>query len=128
MIEGAHIIAAYRDKLGMPVRLIVSEHGVAQAEIQALCSSLPDVETLLLRDNLFNTLSGLATPPGIWGASRTRTARRGSSTPPTGSSTPRSRMMQRPCTIQIFAVRSHGCSAVKGVAFPRFSNPPPIAG
>ncbi|HQW20994.1 MAG TPA: RNA methyltransferase [Rhodocyclaceae bacterium] len=65
MIEGAHIIAAYRDKLGMPVRLIVSEHGVAQAEIQALCSSLPDVETLLLRDSLFNTLSGLATPPGI---------------------------------------------------------------
>ena len=65
LIEGAHLVAAYRDKLGMPARLILSEHGAAQAEIQALCASLPDVEALLLRDSLFNTLSGLATPPGI---------------------------------------------------------------
>jgi TrmH family RNA methyltransferase len=65
LIEGAHIVAAYRDKLGSPERLIVSEHGAAQAEIQSLCATLPEVETLLLRDSLFNMLSGLATPVGI---------------------------------------------------------------
>lgn len=65
LIEGAHLVAAYRDKLGMPERLIVSEHGAAQAEIQALCAALPGVETLLLRDSLFNGLSGLSTPVGI---------------------------------------------------------------
>lgn len=65
LIEGAHLVAACRDKLGPPERLVVSERAATQAEIGALCASMPGVETLLLRDDLFDALSGLATPPGI---------------------------------------------------------------
>ena len=65
LLDGCHLIAAYRDKIGLPERLILSEHGAQQAEIQALCDSLPEVDKLLLRDSLFRELSGLAAPTGI---------------------------------------------------------------
>jgi len=65
LLDGSHLITAYRDKLGRPEQLILSEHGAAQAELQALCETLPKVETLLLRDSLFRELSELATPAGI---------------------------------------------------------------
>jgi len=65
LLEGIHLVAAYRDKIGLPQRLIVSEHGAAQAEIQALLDSFSTVETWLLRDSLFRMLSGVATPVGI---------------------------------------------------------------
>lgn len=70
LLDGCHLVAAYRDKLGLPERLILSEHGATQAEIQALCDSLPEVEILLLRDSLFRELSGLATPTGVCAAIR----------------------------------------------------------
>lgn len=64
-LEGAHLVASYRDKVGPPMQLIVSERGAAQVEIQELCNSLGNVETILLRDALFGEVSGLATPAGI---------------------------------------------------------------
>lgn len=70
LLDGCHLVAAYRDKIGLPERLILSEHGAQQAEIQALCDSLPEVEKLLLRDSLFRELSGLATPTGVCAAIR----------------------------------------------------------
>ena len=70
LIEGCHLVAAYRDKLGQPERLILSEHGFEQAEIQALCETLPNVEKLLLRDSLFREISDLATPTGVCAAIR----------------------------------------------------------
>jgi len=65
LLEGAHLLTAYRDKIGAPVCLVVSEQGRAQAEIQAVLDSLPGVELWLLRDTLFKTLSEMATPAGI---------------------------------------------------------------
>lgn len=65
LLEGVHIVVAYRDKIGLPLQLIVSEQGATQLEIQALCDSLAAVETFLLRDTLFRELSELATPAGV---------------------------------------------------------------
>jgi len=65
LLEGSHLVAAYRDKVGRPERLIVSEHGAAQPEIMALQETLSDTATVLLRDSLFSELSGVATPAGI---------------------------------------------------------------
>ncbi|MFA7269605.1 MAG: RNA methyltransferase [Sterolibacterium sp.] len=65
LLEGYHLVASYCDKIGLPERLIVSEHGAAQPEIQSLCSTLSGVEMLLLHDSLHRELSGLATPAGI---------------------------------------------------------------
>lgn len=65
LLEGCHLVAGYRDKVGLPERLILSQHGAAQSEIQELCATLPGVETLLFGDSLFADLSGLATPLGI---------------------------------------------------------------
>lgn len=65
LLEGVHLLTAYRDKIGAPACLVVSEQGMAQAEIQTLLDSLPGVEVWLLRDTLFKTLSEMATPAGI---------------------------------------------------------------
>lgn len=66
LLEGVHLVVACRDKIGPPERLVVSERAATQVEIAAICASMPGVETLLLRDDLFDALSGLATPPGIF--------------------------------------------------------------
>ncbi|MDD5175659.1 MAG: RNA methyltransferase [Sterolibacterium sp.] len=65
LLEGAHLVATYYEKVGLPVQLVISEHGAAQVEIQALCDSLAAVETILMGDSLYRELSGLATPTGI---------------------------------------------------------------
>lgn len=65
LLEGVHLITAYRDKLGVPSCLVVSEQGSAQPEIQMLLNSLPGVEVWLLRDALFKILSEMTTPVGI---------------------------------------------------------------
>ncbi|MCX7172515.1 MAG: RNA methyltransferase [Proteobacteria bacterium] len=65
LLDGIHLVTAYRDKIGRPERLILSEHGAAQPEIQALSTSFPDEEILLLRDSLFRDLSDLANPTGV---------------------------------------------------------------
>ena len=65
LLEGSHLVAAYRDKVGLPERLILSEHGAAQTEIIALQARLAGTDTLLLKDSLFVELSGVATPTGI---------------------------------------------------------------
>ena len=65
LLEGSHLVAAYRDKVGPPERLILSEHGAAQPEILALQATLAGTEALLLKDSLFSELSGVATPTGI---------------------------------------------------------------
>lgn len=65
LLEGSHLVAAYRDKVGPPQRLIIGEHGAAQPEIAALQATLAGVDTLLLKDSLLSELSGVVTPTGI---------------------------------------------------------------
>ncbi|MCX7171916.1 MAG: RNA methyltransferase [Proteobacteria bacterium] len=65
LLEGCHLVAAYRDKIGLPEQLILSEHGTTQPEIRSLCGTLPGVQTHLLSDSLFDALSDLAAPSGV---------------------------------------------------------------
>ncbi len=65
LLDGIHLIEAFRDKVGAPLRLVVSEYGAAQAEVRALLDTLPTVDVWLLRDNLFKAISEVASPVGI---------------------------------------------------------------
>lgn len=65
LLEGIHLVTAYRDKIGIPLCLVVSEQGMSQPEVRAVLDSLPGVETWLLRDALFKSLSDMATPVGL---------------------------------------------------------------
>lgn len=65
LLDGIHLVEVYGGKLGRPERLILSEHGAAQPEIQSLCDALSDGDTLLLKDSLFRDLSSLANPTGV---------------------------------------------------------------
>ena len=68
LIDGSHLVAAYREKCGLPECVVLSEHGLAQTEIKALVDALSAdarVDFLLLKDSLFETLSQLANPAGI---------------------------------------------------------------
>lgn len=63
LLDGVHLLQAYRAHLGAPERVIVSRSGAEHPEIQALLHDAPD--SLLLNDNLFQQLSSVATPTGI---------------------------------------------------------------
>ena len=65
VLDGAHLVAAYLERMGPPRRLIVSRSGQDNAEIRALLARAPGVATLVLRDALFEGLSSVVTPTGI---------------------------------------------------------------
>lgn len=65
LLDGVHLVQACRDKQGMPLRIVLSEHGAGQPEVQALLASMPGVDTWLLRDSLFRQLSEVASPVGV---------------------------------------------------------------
>jgi TrmH family RNA methyltransferase len=65
VIVGVHLIEAYRQKIGVPELLVVSERGQLNGEISALLLANQGCSTLLLRDALFRELSEQVTPSGI---------------------------------------------------------------
>ncbi len=65
LLEGPHLVAAYLDKVDLPLRLLVSESGLAQREVQLLLKRCEGVATLNLRDTMFRDLAGTETPVGI---------------------------------------------------------------
>jgi TrmH family RNA methyltransferase len=65
VIVGAHLVAAYRQKIGLPELLVISDTGQSSAEISALLTSHQGCRTVQLRDALFRDISGLTTPAGI---------------------------------------------------------------
>jgi RNA methyltransferase, TrmH family len=65
LIDGPHLVAAYRQRRGAPRMLLVSESASSNSEIQGLLAELPEVDTLRLADGLFREISGVATPVGI---------------------------------------------------------------
>ncbi len=65
LLEGVHLLQAYRDKVGLPKRLVVSERGLKQVEIQALLATLAGVDVWCLGESLFGQLSEMTTPVGI---------------------------------------------------------------
>lgn len=65
VLEGAHLLAAALDHGVVPDLVAISERATEEAEIQALLARAGLVETLCLRNALFNDISELATPAGL---------------------------------------------------------------
>ena len=71
LLDGIHLIAAYRDHVGMPEQVVVSQSGLDNPEIKALLDTLAPCAPLLLNDTLFKQLSSVATPTGVIAVIRT---------------------------------------------------------
>lgn len=63
LLDGVHLLQAYRLRLGEPEQIVVSHAGADDPEIRALLQS--GVSPWLLSDRLFKQLSSVATPTGI---------------------------------------------------------------
>jgi RNA methyltransferase, TrmH family len=64
VLDGVHLIEAYRNTFGVPEALAVSASGSENSEVRALVSQLP-LQAVLLSDALFGELSLLETPVGV---------------------------------------------------------------
>lgn len=71
LLDGVHLLKAYRDNLGPPEYIAVSRTGLENPEIADLLRSLQAIEVFALSDALFGRLSSLATPTGIMAAVKT---------------------------------------------------------
>ena len=65
LLDGIHLVAAYRDHVGLPEQVLVSQSGFDAPEIRALLDTLAPSVPLLLNDVLFKQLSSVATPTGV---------------------------------------------------------------
>lgn len=67
ILDGIHLIEAYRQAVGQPKRLIISETGGETREIKCLLAeeSAAGEEVVVLTDNLFQIASPVKTPTGI---------------------------------------------------------------
>jgi TrmH family RNA methyltransferase len=65
VLDGVHLVAAYREHVGKPEILAVSRQGLNNPEIQGLLEKMRGVDTLVLGDALFKALSSVVTPTGI---------------------------------------------------------------
>ena len=71
LLDGMHLISAYRASGGVPEQLILSESGAANAEAARLAAGVAGQALLLLADSLFNDIAQVATPTGIVALIRT---------------------------------------------------------
>ncbi len=71
LLDGAHLISAYRASGGVPEQLILSESAAAKPEAAQLASGASGLGVLVLADSLFNDLAQVATPTGIIALIRT---------------------------------------------------------
>ena len=71
LLDGMHLIAAYRARGGVPEQLILSESGAANAEAARLAAGAAAQALLVLADPLFNEVAQVATPTGIIALIRT---------------------------------------------------------
>jgi len=65
LLDGPHLLAAYLDKVGLPLRVIVSESGQGHGEVAALLARCAGAEAFCLRDVLFRELAATEAPVGI---------------------------------------------------------------
>jgi TrmH family RNA methyltransferase len=71
LLDGAHLIAAYRACGGVPEQLILSESAGARSEAAQLAAGAAGEEVLVLADSLFSDIAQVATPTGIIALIRT---------------------------------------------------------
>jgi RNA methyltransferase, TrmH family len=65
LLDGPHLVTAALDRGVIPDLFAVSENAATNPEILALLTRAGKVETLCLREALFNEISELATPVGV---------------------------------------------------------------
>lgn len=65
LLDGVHLVAAYREHVGLPSELIISDGGALNSEVRALVEAAAPLEPLLLSEQLFGQLSTVATSTGI---------------------------------------------------------------
>ena len=65
LLDGVHLVSAYREHFGTPVQVAVCESALHDAEILHVLDSLKPLAPLLLTDGLFAELSTVAMPTGI---------------------------------------------------------------
>ena len=65
LLDGIHLVAAYRDHVGLPEQVVVNQSGLDDPEIKVLLATLAPGAPLLLNDALFRQLSSVATPTGV---------------------------------------------------------------
>lgn len=71
LLDGLHLISAYRARGGVPEQLILSESGAAEAEVLRLARGAAGLPPLVLGDSLFNEIAQVATPTGLVALIRT---------------------------------------------------------
>jgi TrmH family RNA methyltransferase len=71
LLDGMHLISAYRTSGGVPEQLILSESAAASAEAARLAAGASGLGVLVLADSLFNDLAQVVTPTGIIALIRT---------------------------------------------------------
>jgi len=64
LIEGPHLVEAYRERHGAPVALLVSERGMERDEVARIVAR-SEVTPVVLSDALFRTIADTETPVGV---------------------------------------------------------------
>jgi TrmH family RNA methyltransferase len=65
LLDGVHLIAAYRDAVGMPEAVAVSPDGLRNPEINALLETLALDRPRILANGLFNQIAPVKHPTGV---------------------------------------------------------------
>ena len=65
ILDGPHLVAAFRASGGIAETLVASDSGYQRGEIRALFDETPARSRALLADRLFDSLAQVATPTGI---------------------------------------------------------------
>lgn len=71
MLDGAHLVTAYRQQSGLPEQLVVSRSGLEDPKTRDIVEGMRGGEIVVLGDVLFGNLSSVATPTGIMAVVKT---------------------------------------------------------
>ncbi len=71
LLDGIHLVAAYREHVGLPEQVVVNQSSFDNPEIQALVETLAPCAALMLSDALFKQLSTVEAPTGVLAVVRT---------------------------------------------------------
>jgi len=71
LLDGVHLVAAYRENAGNAQQIAISESGFDNTEIRAIVGAMAPLSPLILSDALFNKLSSVDSPTGIIAAIKT---------------------------------------------------------
>lgn len=65
ILDGPHLIEAYRQHRGVPESLVLSEAGSRNDEVMRLVRQFPGIDVIQVPDALFRDISGVMTPVGV---------------------------------------------------------------